>query len=45
MKTNYKEGSFEKFAFGRAYKEHQLEMFPTGDKVINAARSALWDAW
>lgn len=39
------EGNFRTLAFGRAFKENHIEMIPTGDKVINAVRGALWDAW
>jgi hypothetical protein len=45
MKTQFKEGSFEQLAFGRAYKEHISDTLPGGDKYIKAAQNALWDAW
>jgi hypothetical protein len=31
--------------FGKATIQNQTEIIPTGDKIIGAARDALWDAW
>ena len=30
---------------GKPTKQTRIEMIPTGDKVIEAARNALWEAW
>ena len=30
---------------GKPTIQTQTEMFPTGDKIIGAARDALWEAW
>ena len=45
MKTHYKSGDFKALAYGKPFIETHTEIIPTGDKVINEARNALWEAW
>ena len=33
------------FGKGKPTIQNQTEIFPTGDKIIGAARDALWEAW
>jgi hypothetical protein len=33
------------FGKGKPTIQSQTEMFPTGDKIITAARDAFWEAW
>ena len=44
MKNNEKKAGFL-LGRGKPAITTQTEMFPTGDKVIEAAQNALWEAW
>jgi len=45
MKTHHQLGQLPPFHQGKATVQNRTEMYPTGDKIINAARDAFWEAW